>query len=61
MFATLQIKESTDPWKEHGKGTVYLTKYLKQTRDLGLEFKPNQDKDLIASVMQTSQENGANY
>jgi hypothetical protein len=42
MFAVHQIaKFSSDPRKEHGEAVIYLARYLKKTRDLGLRFKPD--------------------
>jgi hypothetical protein len=42
MFAVHQIaKFSSDPRKEHGDAVIYLVRYLKKTRDLGLRFKPD--------------------
>lgn len=42
MFAVHQIaKFSSDPRKEHGEAIIYLVRYLKKTRDLGLRFKPD--------------------
>ncbi len=41
MYTTHQIaKYSNDPHK-HGEAILYLVKYLKQTKNLGLKFKPN--------------------
>jgi hypothetical protein len=45
MYATHQIaKYSLDPRQTHGEAILYLIRYLKKTRDLGLKFKPNPDK-----------------
>jgi hypothetical protein len=45
MYATHQIaKYSSDPRQTHGEAILYLIRYLKKTRDLGLRFKPNPDK-----------------
>eukprot|EP00956_Cyclotella_meneghiniana_P027784 scaffold63216_cov39-Cyclotella_meneghiniana.AAC.1 len=42
MYATHQIaKYSSDPRKEHGEAVIYLVRYLKKTRDIGLKFKPD--------------------
>ncbi|KAL7457129.1 hypothetical protein ACHAXS_000396, partial [Conticribra weissflogii] len=42
MYATHQIaKYSADPRKEHGEAILFLVKYLKRTKNLGLKFKPN--------------------
>ncbi len=45
MFATHQVaKYSSDPRKEHGEAIVYIVRYLKKTRQLGLKFQPNESK-----------------
>jgi hypothetical protein len=45
MYAMHQIaKYSSDPGQTHGEAILYLIRYLKKTRDLGLKFKPNPDK-----------------
>jgi len=45
MYATHQVaKYSSDPRKTHGEAILYLVRYLKKTRDLGLEFKPSHGK-----------------
>ncbi len=45
MYAMHQItKYSSDPRQTHGEAILYLIRYLKKTRDLGLKFKPNPDK-----------------
>jgi hypothetical protein len=45
MYATHQIaKYSFDPRQSHGKAILYLVRYLKKTRDLGLKFKPDPKK-----------------
>jgi hypothetical protein len=45
MYATHQIaKYSSDPRQLHGKVILYLIRYLKKTRDLGLHFKPDSNK-----------------
>jgi hypothetical protein len=42
IFTAHQItKYSSDPQLEHGEAIVYLVLYLKNTRDLGLKFKPD--------------------
>jgi hypothetical protein len=42
MYATHQIaKYASDPREIHGEAILYLVRYLKKTRDLGLKFKPN--------------------
>jgi hypothetical protein len=46
MYATHQIaKYSLDPRQSHGEAILYLVRYLKKTRDLGLKFKPDPKKD----------------
>jgi hypothetical protein len=45
IFSVHQIaKYSSDPRLEHGEAIVYLVRYLKKTRDLGLKFKPDPSK-----------------
>eukprot|EP01082_Thalassiosira_pseudonana_P014670 g13359.t1 g13359 contig8:485418-487020(-) len=45
MYATHQIaKYSSDPRKEHGEAIIYLVRYLKGTRHLGLKFKVDRTK-----------------
>jgi hypothetical protein len=45
MYATHQItKYSSDPRQSHGEAILYLIRYLKKTRDLGLRFKPDSNK-----------------
>ena len=45
MYATHQIaKYSSDPREPHGEAILYLVRYLKKTRDLGICFKPNPEK-----------------
>jgi hypothetical protein len=45
MYATHQIaKYSSDPRTSHGEAVIYLIRYLKKTRDLGLRFKPDPSK-----------------
>ena len=45
MYATHQIaKYSSDPRTSHGEAVVYLIRYLKKTRDLGLHFRPDPSK-----------------
>jgi hypothetical protein len=42
LFATHQIaKYSSDPRREHGEAIIYLVRYLKKTRHIGLKFKPD--------------------
>ena len=45
MYAVHQVaKYSTDPREPHGEAILYLVRYLKKTRDLGVRFKPNAEK-----------------
>jgi hypothetical protein len=45
MYATHQIaKYSSDPREPHGEAILYLVRYLKRTRDLGIRFKPDPEK-----------------
>ncbi len=45
MYATHQIaKYSSDPRQSHGQAILYLVRYLKKMRDLGLKFKPDPKK-----------------
>ena len=45
MYATHQIaKYASDPREIHGEAILYLVRYLKKTRDLGLKFKPNRSR-----------------
>ena len=45
MYATHQIaKYSSDPRVPHGEAILYLVRYLKRTRDLGICFKPDPEK-----------------
>ena len=45
MYATHQVaKYSSDPRHSHGEAILYLVRYLKKTRDLGIRFKPNPGK-----------------
>jgi hypothetical protein len=44
-YATHQIaKYSADPRQPHGEAILYLVRYLKKTRDLGLKFNPDSTK-----------------
>ena len=44
-YATHQIaKYSADPRQPHGEAILYLVRYLKKTRDIGLRFKPDPSK-----------------
>ena len=45
MYATHQLaKYSSDPREPHGEAMLYLVRYLKKTRDIGIRFKPNTEK-----------------
>jgi hypothetical protein len=45
MYATHQVaKYSSDPREPHGEAILYLVRYLKKTRDLGIRFKPDPKK-----------------
>jgi hypothetical protein len=45
MYAVHQIaKYSSDPRTEHGEAIIYLVRYLKATRHLGLKFIPDASK-----------------
>ncbi len=45
MYAVHQIaKYSADPKDPHGEAILYLIRYFKKTRDLGIKFKPNAEK-----------------
>ena len=45
MYAVHQVaKYSADPRQEHGEAIVYIVKYLKATRHIGLRFKPDASK-----------------
>jgi hypothetical protein len=45
MYATHQIaKYSSDPRQSHGDAILYLVRYLKKTRDIGLKFTPDPSK-----------------
>ena len=45
MYAVHQIaKFSADPREPHGDAILYLTRYLKKTRDIGVRFTPNPEK-----------------
>jgi len=45
MYAVHQIaKFSADPREPHGDVILYLTRYLKKTRDIGVRFSPNSEK-----------------
>jgi hypothetical protein len=45
MYTMHQIaKYSSDPRQSHGEAILYLVRYLKKTRGLGLKFKPDPKK-----------------
>jgi hypothetical protein len=45
LYAVHQVaKYSSDPREPHGEEILYLVRYLKKTRDLGIRFKPNHEK-----------------
>jgi hypothetical protein len=45
MYAVHQVaKYSADPRQEHGEAIIYIVKYLKATRHIGLHFKPDASK-----------------
>ena len=45
MYATHQLtKYSSHPREPHGDAALYLVRYLKKTRDIGLRFTPDPDK-----------------
>ena len=45
MYAVHQIaKYSSDPRQSHGEAILYLIRYLKKTRELGIRFKPDPKK-----------------
>ena len=45
MYATHQIaKYSADPKVPHGDAILYLVRYLKKTRDIGIRFNPDQSR-----------------
>ncbi len=50
MYATHQIaKYLSDLRQSHGEAILYLVRYLKKTRDLGLKFKPDPKKGFECS------------
>ncbi len=62
MYATCQIaKYSSDLRQLHGKAILYLIRYLKKTRDLGLHSSLIPPRVLSATVMQTSQGCGTRH
>jgi hypothetical protein len=55
MNAMHQIaKYLSDPRQSHVEAILYLVRYLKKMQDLGLKFKPDPKKALIATVMRVS-------
>jgi hypothetical protein len=45
MYAVHQIaKYSADPREPHGEAILYLVRYLKKSRELGIRFSPKPDK-----------------
>jgi hypothetical protein len=45
MYAIHQIaKFSSDPREPHGEAILYLVRYLKKTREIGIRFSPRPDK-----------------
>jgi hypothetical protein len=45
MYATHQLaKYSLDPREPHGEAALYLVRYLKKSRDIGIRFRPNPEK-----------------
>jgi len=45
MYAVHQVaKYSANPRQEHGEAIIYIVKYLKATRHIGLRFKPDDYK-----------------
>eukprot|EP00804_Cyclotella_cryptica_P023554 CCRYP_018906-RA/>CCRYP_018906-RA protein AED:0.44 eAED:0.44 QI:0/-1/0/1/-1/1/1/0/74 len=53
MYAVHQVVP--DPRQEHGEAIVYIVKYLKATRHIGLCFKPDASKGFDATVTLTLQ------
>eukprot|EP00804_Cyclotella_cryptica_P008228 CCRYP_015146-RA/>CCRYP_015146-RA protein AED:0.29 eAED:0.29 QI:0/0/0/1/1/1/3/0/283 len=43
-YRSVTAKYSSDPRKEHGEAIVYIVRYLKKTRHLGLKFRPKKSK-----------------
>jgi hypothetical protein len=59
MYTTHQIaKYSSDPREPHGEAIVYLVRYLKRKRDLGICFKPDPEKGFECYVTLISQVTG---
>jgi len=45
MYATHQLaKYSSNPCKPHGEAALYLVRYLKKSRDIGISFQTDPDK-----------------
>jgi hypothetical protein len=45
MYATHQLaKYSSNPCKPHGEAALYLVRYLKKSRDIGIRFRPDPNK-----------------
>ncbi len=45
MYAVHQLaKYSSNPREPHGEALMYLIRYLKLTRDIGLRFSPNSNR-----------------
>ena len=45
MYATHQLaKYSSNPCKPHGEAALYLVRYLKKSRNIGICFRPDPDK-----------------
>ena len=45
LYAVHQVaKYSSCPKQEHGEAVLYIVRYLKRTRDVGLKFKPDPSK-----------------
>jgi len=45
MYATHQLaKYSSNPREPHGDAALYLVRYLKKSRDIGLRFTPDPEK-----------------
>ena len=45
MYATHELaKYSSNPHKPHGEAALYLVRYLKKSRNIGICFRPHPDK-----------------
>jgi hypothetical protein len=45
MYATHQLaKYSSNPREPHGEAVLYLVRYLKKSRDIGIHFRPDPNK-----------------